>query len=111
MGRYILDGMSFRTRKGGTENTLLYLTCVCIHGLSDQFSRGNAVDDHVEDMLAIYQTLANGFSSVTLMESGLKGAKVDSDRILQKRLNLSILLTLLLYTVKLADGLLIKDWS
>jgi len=73
MNRYTLDGMSFL--KEGSEDTLLYLMHVCIRGSSDQLSRGNAVDDHMEDMLAIYQTLANGFSSITPTESGLKGAE------------------------------------
>src|SRR5436853_2990898 len=75
MNMYTLYGMSFRTREGGPEDTLLYLTRVCVRGLRGQLSRRNAVHNYVEDMLAICQTLTNGFSSITPMESGLKGAK------------------------------------
>lgn len=63
--------------KEGSEDTLLYLTCVCIRGLSDNMKP-------------------------------FKNIKVNPDRILRKRLNLNILLALLLYTMKLVDGLLIK---
>jgi hypothetical protein len=63
--------------KEGSEDTLLYLTCIRIRGLSDQ-------------------------------SEALQNIEVNPDRILRKCLSLNILLALLLYTMKLADGLLIK---
>ncbi|EMD64432.1 hypothetical protein COCSADRAFT_142934 [Bipolaris sorokiniana ND90Pr] len=42
-----------------------HLARVCIRGLINELRSGNAVDENIEDMLVIYQSLANGFSSVT----------------------------------------------
>ncbi|GAW18753.1 hypothetical protein ANO14919_082350 [Xylariales sp. No.14919] len=36
----------------------------CIRGLWKELRRGNAVDEHTEDILVMYQSLASGFSSV-----------------------------------------------
>ncbi|KAI1422373.1 RNA 3'-terminal phosphate cyclase/enolpyruvate transferase [Xylaria sp. FL1777] len=44
-----------------------YLIRGCIRGIWKELRRGNAVDEHAEDILVMYQTLASGFSSV---ESG-----------------------------------------
>lgn len=41
-----------------------HLARVCICGLVKELISGNAVDENIEDMLAIYQSLANGFFSV-----------------------------------------------
>jgi RNA 3'-terminal phosphate cyclase (ATP) len=47
------------------DQLFTHLTRVCIRGLYDELSHGNAVDEHLEGMLVLYQTLADGFSSVT----------------------------------------------
>lgn len=41
-----------------------YLIRGCIRGIWTELKRGNAVDEHTEDILVMYQTLASGFSSV-----------------------------------------------
>ncbi len=44
-----------------------YLIRGCIRGIWRELRRGNAVDEHAEDILVMYQALASGFSAV---ESG-----------------------------------------
>ncbi|KAI0977170.1 RNA 3'-terminal phosphate cyclase/enolpyruvate transferase [Xylaria arbuscula] len=44
-----------------------YLIFGCIRGIWKELRKGNSVDEHAEDVLVLYQTLASGFSSV---ESG-----------------------------------------
>ncbi|KAI1194155.1 RNA 3'-terminal phosphate cyclase/enolpyruvate transferase [Nemania serpens] len=49
----------------GNEQQIAYrLIRSCIRGLWKELSRGSAVDEHMEDILAIYQAMACGFSSV-----------------------------------------------
>ncbi|KAF2679864.1 EPT/RTPC-like protein [Lentithecium fluviatile CBS 122367] len=42
-----------------------HLSRVCIRGLIGELKSGNAIDENLEDMMAVYQSLADGFSSVT----------------------------------------------
>ncbi|KAI1325238.1 RNA 3'-terminal phosphate cyclase/enolpyruvate transferase [Xylariaceae sp. FL0255] len=41
-----------------------YLIRGCIRGIWKELRRGNSVDENMEDLLVMYQTLASGFSSV-----------------------------------------------
>lgn len=43
---------------------LVYLSRACIRGLQQELLRGNSVDEHMEDMLSVYQALSDGFSSL-----------------------------------------------
>ncbi|KAK5633881.1 hypothetical protein RRF57_009595 [Xylaria bambusicola] len=47
-----------------------YLVRGCIRGIWKELKRGNAVDEHTEDILVMYQTLGSGFSSVTSDHNG-----------------------------------------
>lgn len=47
------------------DRLYIHLARVCLRGLINELRSGNAVDENVEDMLVIYQSLADGFSSVT----------------------------------------------
>lgn len=47
------------------QRKLEHITRSCIKGLKAELRRGNAVDEHMEDILTIYQALAHGWSSVT----------------------------------------------
>ncbi|KAJ8125065.1 hypothetical protein O1611_g8574 [Lasiodiplodia mahajangana] len=49
---------------GDQEKIAEYLIRGCIRGLWKELQKGNAVDEHTEDVLVIYQSLASGFSSV-----------------------------------------------
>ena len=51
--------------KNNNNELLRHITLVCIRGLHDELLHGNAVDEHLEDILVPYQVLADGFSSVT----------------------------------------------
>ncbi|KAI0111280.1 RNA 3'-terminal phosphate cyclase/enolpyruvate transferase [Nemania sp. FL0031] len=50
--------------KGDEGRIAEYLIRGCIRGLWKELQRGNAVDEHTEDILVMYQSLASGFSSV-----------------------------------------------
>ncbi|KAF2177437.1 EPT/RTPC-like protein [Zopfia rhizophila CBS 207.26] len=54
--------------ESNNETLLLHLTRVCIQGLIQELQTGNSSDTHLQDMLVIYQSLADGFSSVILGE-------------------------------------------
>ncbi|KFA69533.1 hypothetical protein S40285_07272 [Stachybotrys chlorohalonatus IBT 40285] len=45
------------------EAIAIYLARACIRGLWKELRTGNSVDEHMEDILTIYQTMAIGFSS------------------------------------------------
>lgn len=49
--------------KGDREAIAIYLARACIRGLWKELRTGNSVDEHMEDILTIYQTMAIGFSS------------------------------------------------
>ncbi|KEY72240.1 hypothetical protein S7711_00239 [Stachybotrys chartarum IBT 7711] len=49
--------------KGDEEGIATYLARACIRGLWKELRTGNSVDEHMEDILTIYQTMAVGFSS------------------------------------------------
>ena len=57
---------------GDADSILRHLIRVCITGLWEELQRGNATDEHVEDMLALYQSLAVGFSSSVACNPGSK---------------------------------------
>ena len=46
------------------QKRLEYLTRATIRGLKTELMHGNAIDEHMEDVLVIYQALAKGWSSV-----------------------------------------------
>ncbi|KAK4146226.1 RNA 3'-terminal phosphate cyclase/enolpyruvate transferase [Dichotomopilus funicola] len=50
--------------EGDTDKIIRYLVRACIRGLWEELRRGHAMDENLEDMLALYQSLAVGFSSV-----------------------------------------------
>ncbi|KAH6624809.1 RNA 3'-terminal phosphate cyclase/enolpyruvate transferase [Chaetomium sp. MPI-SDFR-AT-0129] len=50
--------------EGDTDRIIRHLVRACIRGLWEELRRGHAVDENLEDMLALYQSLAVGFSSV-----------------------------------------------
>jgi RNA 3'-terminal phosphate cyclase (ATP) len=58
------EGLS-RGLQNSSEELFRYITLVCIRGLYDELAHGNAVDEHLEDILVPYQVLADGFSSST----------------------------------------------
>ncbi|KAK9778648.1 putative NAD-dependent epimerase/dehydratase domain-containing protein [Seiridium cardinale] len=66
--------------KGDEEKTASYITRACIRGLWKELSHGNAVDEHMEDILAMYQSVACGFSSVitTKNQIPVMGFSMDS---------------------------------
>jgi RNA 3'-terminal phosphate cyclase (ATP) len=51
--------------QNSSEELFRYMSLVCIRGLYDELAHGNAVDEHLEDILVPYQALADGFSSTT----------------------------------------------
>ena len=55
--------------KENSKEIFKIITLVCIRGLYDELAHGNAVDEHLEDMLVPYQALADGFSSVSSEEN------------------------------------------
>lgn len=52
--------------EGKDEDIAIQLIRSCIHGLWSELRRGHAVDEHMEDFLALYQSLSTGFSAVTV---------------------------------------------
>jgi RNA 3'-terminal phosphate cyclase (ATP) len=55
---------------GDTDGIIRHLVRTCIRGLWEELRRGNAADENCEDMLALYQSLAVGFSSAISPCSG-----------------------------------------
>ncbi|KAK4156180.1 RNA 3'-terminal phosphate cyclase/enolpyruvate transferase [Chaetomidium leptoderma] len=55
---------------GDTDSIIRHLIRACIRGLWAELRRGNATDENLEDMLALYQSLAVGFSSVITPGNG-----------------------------------------
>lgn len=47
------------------EKLYTHLARVCLHGLINELKSGDAIDENLQDMMAVYQSLADGFSSVT----------------------------------------------
>ncbi|KAK8096161.1 hypothetical protein PG999_014183 [Apiospora kogelbergensis] len=64
------------------EAIATFLCRACIWGLWCELRRGHRVDEHLEDLLTIYQAMASGFSSTTVAnESGdmeVEGFSMDS---------------------------------
>lgn len=55
--------------EGDSDRIAIQLIRSCIHGLWTELRHGNAVDEHMEDILVMYQSLATGFSSVTAKDN------------------------------------------
>lgn len=55
-----------REIEGKDEEIAIHLIRSCIYGLWAELRRGHAVDEHMEDFLALYQSLSTGFSAVTV---------------------------------------------
>lgn len=55
--------------EGDNSKIAIQLIRSCIHGLWAELRHGNAVDEHMEDIMVMYQSLASGFSSVTAKEN------------------------------------------
>lgn len=47
-----------------------HLARVCLLGLINELKSGNSVDENIQDMMTVYQSLADGFSSVTAPVNG-----------------------------------------
>ncbi|VBB81535.1 Putative protein of unknown function [Podospora comata] len=53
-----------REIEGDVDKIAVLLVRSCIHGIWAELRRGNAVDEHAEDILVFYQSVASGFSSI-----------------------------------------------
>lgn len=65
--------------KNYDRKVIEHLIRVCIRGIWKELRCGNAVDEHMEDVLAIYQSLASGFSSVITKDNGRLVPEFDID--------------------------------
>lgn len=54
--------------EGDDEQIALHLSRACIRGLWRELQTGHSVDEHMEDILTVYATMAKGFSSTVTKE-------------------------------------------
>jgi RNA 3'-terminal phosphate cyclase (ATP) len=73
-----------RDLEGDVQEIALLLARSCIRAMWSELRRGNAVDEHTEDILVFYQSVAQGFSSLVAVDNERPVSGVNAEAVALK---------------------------